>query len=51
MFSNRGGHRAAHQHQRVDRKERVRPERRDVVTPDEARGFERLVFSLVLDPL
>ncbi|MGX1326946.1 hypothetical protein AB7M56_001445 [Bradyrhizobium elkanii] len=40
---------AAHQHQRVDRKERVGPERRDVVAAQEALGLERVVFGLVLD--
>ena len=45
-----GGDDAAHQHQRVHRKERVRLEFRDVVAAQEARGLERVVFRLVLDP-
>src|SRR5438876_11354492 len=40
---------AAHQHQRVDRKEGVLPKFRDVMAPNEALGLERLVFRLVLD--
>ena len=42
--------RAAHQHQRVDREKRIRPERRDVVALKKALRFERLVFRLILDP-
>src|SRR5258708_915311 len=40
---------AAHQHQGVHREERVRFEFRDVMAPQEALGFERIVFRLVLD--
>src|SRR6185312_14839480 len=44
-----GGHRPTHQHQRIHGKERIRPERRDVVAANEALGLKRHVFRLVLD--
>jgi hypothetical protein len=40
---------AAHQHQGVHREERIRPEFGDVMAAQEAFGFERTVFRLVLD--
>jgi hypothetical protein len=40
---------AAHQHQGVDRKKRIRLEFGDVVPADEALGFKRIVLRLVLD--
>ena len=40
---------AAHQHQRVDGKERVLAEFRDVVAAEEALRLQRLIFGLVLD--
>ncbi|MGY3075753.1 hypothetical protein ACVWZZ_002124 [Bradyrhizobium sp. LM6.10] len=39
----------AHQHQRVDREERILAELRDVVATDKSLGLQRLVFRLVLD--
>src|SRR6266702_6829530 len=45
-----GGDGATHQHQRIDRKEGILTEFRDVVAPDKSFGLERLVFRLVLDP-
>src|SRR5262245_12432308 len=44
-----GGHHSAHQHQRVDWKERVLTELRDVVAAPAARNFQCLIFRLVLD--
>ena len=44
-----GGDGAAHQHQRVDREERILTKFRDVVAPDKPLRLERLVFRLVLD--
>src|SRR5260370_41965375 len=41
--------RATHQHQRVDRKERIWREFRDVMTANKALRFQRLIFGLVLD--
>jgi hypothetical protein len=43
------GNGAAHQHQGVNRKKRVLVKLRDVVAAQEALGFQRLIFGLVLD--
>src|SRR5205085_8935736 len=41
---------AAHDRQRIDRKERVAAVARDAVAPDETLGFEPLIFGLVPNP-